>query len=158
MRPFALNPDDGRTFENPTGGAITFKATAEQTGGAVTAIEGTAAPGEGPPLHEHEQDELIHVLEGTYRVKLGDEMVDAPTGAFVFIPRGTPHTWQNVGDGLARFLAAIMPASPGFEEFFVRYADLPAKERGAEAFARISAETGAMDVVGPPLAESDPLG
>ena len=45
----------------------------EACGGALTAIEATAAPGEGPPLHVHRDlDELIYTLEGTYRVKLGN--------------------------------------------------------------------------------------
>ena len=83
-------------------------------------------------------------------------MIEALPGSFVFIPRNTPHTWQNVGEGRARFLATIFPASVEFEEFFRRYAELPPEERGVEAFSRLAAETGAMEVIGPPLAQSDP--
>jgi hypothetical protein len=50
-----------------------------------------------------------------------------------------------------------MPAAVAFEEFFKRYAQLPAEERGVDAFARLAAEKKAFEVVGPPLAESDPL-
>jgi hypothetical protein len=50
-----------------------------------------------------------------------------------------------------------MPAATAFEEFFTRYAQLPVEERGVEAFARLAAETSAFRVVGPPLAQSDPL-
>ena len=91
------------------------------------------------------------------RVKLGATLREVPAGSFVFIPRGTPHTWQNVGAEPLRFFASIMPAAVAFEEFFKRYAQLPAEERGAEAFARVAAETQAFEVVGPPLSESDPL-
>ena len=85
----------------------------------LTVIEGTAAPGEGPPLHVHrDQDETIYVLKGRYRVRLGERDVDAPAGAFVFIPRGTPHTWQNVGAEVARFVATLAPADVRFERFF----------------------------------------
>ncbi len=156
--PLATAPAEGLTIQNPLGGALTFKATGEQSGGAVTAVEATNRPGDGPPLHVHEQDELIYFLDGSFRTRLGDEIVESPPGAFVFIPGATPHTWQNVGAAPARFFAAIMPASPGFEAFFVRYARLPADARGPEAFARVADETGAMHVVGPPLAESHPLG
>jgi quercetin dioxygenase-like cupin family protein len=152
---FSYGPGQGFAVENPTGAMTTFKAMAEACGGALTALEGTAAPGEGPPLHVHpSQDELIYTLEGTYRVKLGDQLFDAPVGAFIFIPRGTPHTWQNVGDALARFFAAFVPASPEFEEFFVRFAELPSDARGPAAFARLAHETRAMEVVGPPLGNS----
>ena len=157
MRPFALAPADGTTVENPTGGVTTFKATSDQSSGGLTVIEGVSAPGEGPPLHVHrEQDEFIYTLDGTFRVRLGDDLIEALPGSFVFIPRNTPHTWQNIGDGSARFIATLSPASVEFEEFFLRYADLPPAERGPEAFGRLAAEMGAMEVSGPPLAQSHP--
>ncbi len=158
MRPFTLAPGEGTSVENPTGGVTTFKATSDQSGGGLTAIEGVSAPGEGPPLHVHrEQDEFIYTLDGTFRVRLGDDLIEALPGSFVFIPRNTPHTWQNVGVEPLRFFATIMPAAVAFEEFFKRYAQLPAEERGVKAFARLATETKAFEVVGPPLAESDPL-
>jgi quercetin dioxygenase-like cupin family protein len=150
--PFHVAPGEGPSVENPTGGRLTFKAMADATRGALTAIEATAAPGEGPPLHVHrDQDETIYVLDGRYLVKLGERYVDAPAGAFVFIPRGTPHTWQNVGTDVARFVATLAPADPKFERFFVSYSQLRPDERGVDAFARVARETQAMEVVGPPL-------
>jgi len=158
VEPVSVARGEGLSVENPAGGTITFKLLSEESAGALTVIEATAAPGEGPPLHLHsDQDELIYTLDGEFRIKLADELIDAPAGTFVFIPRGTPHTWQNVGDARARFFATIMPAATGFEQFFMRYAALPPRERGLLAFARLSHETQAMEVVGPPLAQSDPI-
>jgi hypothetical protein len=104
-------------------------------------------------MHRH-QDETIYTLDGRFRVKLAETFIDAPPGSFVFIPRGTPHTWQNVSDAPARFFATIMPASIRFEQFFVRYSRLPRGERGPEAFARLAHQTEAFEVLGPPLANS----
>ena len=157
MRQVILAPDEGLSVENPMGGQFTFKITSDESDGAVTAIETFIVRPEGPPLHVHEQDEVIYVLAGSLRVKLGDTLREAPAGSFVFIPRGTPHTWLNVGAEPLRFFATIMPAAVAFEEFFKRYAELPADERGLEAFARLATETKAFDVVGPPLAEPDSL-
>jgi quercetin dioxygenase-like cupin family protein len=157
MRDLILAPDEGLSVDNPLGGLFTFKITSDESEGALTAIETFVVRQEGPPLHVHEQDELIYTLAGSMRVKLGDTLREAPAGSFVFIPRGTPHTWQNVGAEPLRFFATIMPAALAFEEFFKRYAQLPAEERGVEAFARVAAETQGFEVVGPPLAESDPL-
>ena len=158
MRPFALAPGDGTSVENPTAGITTFKAVSDQSDGALTAIEGVSAPGEGPPLHVHrEQDEFIYTLAGAFRVRLGDVLIEAPPGSFVFIPRNTPHTWQNVGDGHSRLVATLIPASVEFETFFHRYAALSPEERGVEAFSRLAAETRAIEVLGPPLAQSHPL-
>jgi oxalate decarboxylase/phosphoglucose isomerase-like protein (cupin superfamily) len=50
------------------------------------------------------------VLEGEVRFKLGDEIQTGPTGSYVFIPRATPHAWQNVGDGPARMLFHFTPS------------------------------------------------
>ena len=155
--PFVFAPGEGLSVENPVGGITTFKAMADACGGTMTAIEGLAAPGEGPPLHLHRaQDELIYTLEGAFRIKLGEELFEAPPGSFVFIPRGTPHTWQNISRAPSRLFAALFPAATEFEQFFVRYAELPPDERGPSAFARIAEETRAMEVVGPPLAQSNP--
>ena len=157
MRGLLLAPGEGLSVENPVGGILTFKITSDESEGALTAIETFVVRQEGPPLHVHDQDEVIYILAGSLRVKLGESLRGAPAGSFVFIPRGTPHTWQNVGAEPLRFFATIMPAATAFEEFFKRYAQLPAEERDVEAFARLAAETKAFEVVGPPLAESDPL-
>lgn len=150
-------PGEGMAVENPVGGVLTFKITSDVSSGALTALETVAAPQEGPPLHLHDEDELIYTLEGELRGKIGDALYQAPPGSFVFIAHGTPHTWQNVGAEPARFFAAVLPAATAFEAFFIRYAQLPAAERGVDAFTRLAAETAAFRVVGPPLAQSDPL-
>lgn len=157
VRPFALSPDEGFAVESPTGGVISFKLASEECGGALTAAEAVSPPGEGPPLHVHAEDELIYVVDGTIRVKVGEDLVEVTPGGFVFLAHDSPHTWQNIGAVDARFFIVIVPAAKGFEEFFRRYADLPPSECGVEAFARIAAETKAFEVVGPPLAVSDPL-
>ena len=109
-------------------------------------------------MHVHrEQDEFIYTLDGTFRVRLGDDLIEAPPGSFVFIPRNTPHTWQNVCAVHSRFVATLIPASVEFEAFFHCYANLTPEDRGVEAFSRLAAETGAMEVLGPPLARSHPL-
>jgi len=99
-------------------------------------------------------DEIFYALEGFFRFKLDGELRDAPAGTLAFIPKGVEHTWQNVGDEPARLLIVTAPA--GFERFFELFAQIPADASPADEFRRIGAEIG-MPVVGPPLAESDPL-
>ena len=69
MRQLILAPGEGLSVENPVGGILTFKITSDESAGAVTAIETVAAPHEGPPLHVHDEDEVIYTLDGTFRVK-----------------------------------------------------------------------------------------
>ena len=60
------------------------------------------------PLHLHRNDdEAWYVLEGTLCVRVGNEVVEAPAGSAVFVPRGTPHTYWNPGPGLVRYLLVM---------------------------------------------------
>jgi quercetin dioxygenase-like cupin family protein len=146
-------PGHGQLFENPLGGEIVFKARGPQTRGSLTAFEAVNSPGQGPPYHVHETlDEVIYVLEGTLRVRLADRVERAEAGTFVFVPRGTPHTWEACGDEPVRILVVVTPA--GLETFFER----TAAEGGGQAddaFGRFGGED--LSVVGPPLAVSHPL-
>lgn len=154
--PVFLGPGEGLAIgRTPVGGSLTFKVRGEQTGGALAAFESVAAPGEGPPLHRHEnEDEIWYALDGSFRVRLGDEVRAAPAGTFLFIPKQAVHTWQNVGREPARLLVIVVPA--GLERFFERFADVPADASPAAAFRTLGAEFG-MIVVGPPLSESHPI-
>jgi quercetin dioxygenase-like cupin family protein len=154
-RAIVVGPGEGQTVDNPAGGGLTYKARSRQTGGALTVWESTAAPGEGPPLHLHvNEDEFMYVLEGRLRLRLDATDHTAPAGSFAFIPRGVPHTWRNAGDDHARILFVFTPASPGMERFFERSANLPDDTRMADAFRTLASDAG-MNVLGPPLAQSD---
>ena len=151
--PVFQRPGEGAAVDNPLGADVVFKARGEQTDGTLTAFETVVGPGDGPPLHTHANEgESVYVLDGEMRFKLGAEIQAAPAGSFVFIPRGAPHTWQNVGDGPARILIHFTPS--GMERFFDGFAALEAP--GPAAFETVGAEVG-VDVVGPPLAQSDPV-
>jgi quercetin dioxygenase-like cupin family protein len=112
-----VDPTDGARIEGPVGGPLTFKVRGAQTHGVLTALENVIPPGQGPPLHTHaREDESWYVIEGELRFKLGSEIHRAPAGSFVFVPRGTPHCFQNAADAPARILVMFTPA--GMERFF----------------------------------------
>jgi len=153
MRALAVGPSQAETVRSPIGGDVVYLARGEQTGGALTALKVSVPPGEGPPLHRHtREEEWVYVLDGQLRWKLDDDLRTTTAGSSVFIPRGLPHCFQNVGEGPARMLITFTPA--GMEGFFDRLAELTAFD--LDAFTRAAAEHG-MEVVGPTLAESDPL-
>ena len=61
-------------------------------------------------LHvHHSDDEAWYVLEGTLGFCVGDDEVKAGPGAAVFVPRGTPHSFWNAGDGQARYVLVMPP-------------------------------------------------
>jgi len=114
-------------------------------------------PGFSPPLHVHQrEDESFYVLEGELTMRCGDRTFEARPGAFVFLPRGVPHTFVVEGDRPARMLTLI---TPGGGEAFFREAGRPAESDGLPPAAPpdIAAlkRAGAMfgsEIVGPPMA------
>jgi quercetin dioxygenase-like cupin family protein len=151
--PIHRRPGDDVAIANPVGGEITFMVRGEHTGGRLTALETIAAPGEGPLLHTHAgEDEGLLIVDGRFRFRLGDRLEQASIGSFVYVPRGVPHTWQNIGVGPGRMFVIFTPS--GMERFFDAFAALEAPDR--DAFAQAGVDAG-MSVVGPPLSESHPL-
>lgn len=155
QRPIVLDAGSGQTIQGPAGGPLTFKVRGAATAGALTAFENVIAPGDGPPLHTHDREgESWYIVEGALRFKIGNELHAASTGAFVYVPPGTPHCFQNIGQTPARILVLFSPA--GMEAFFDRFAELPPGPVDPEVFATLGGGAG-MTVLGPPLAVSDPI-
>ena len=149
----AIGAGEGERIRSPLGGDVTQILRGEHSNGELAALEAINGPGEGPPLHVHtREEETVYVLEGEFRWKLGDELSVTGPGSFVFMPRGVSHTWQVIGEGDGRMLVTFFPA--GMEGFFDRLSSMT--EFDLDTFSAAAAEHG-MEVVGPPLAQSDPL-
>jgi quercetin dioxygenase-like cupin family protein len=101
---------------------IVFKIKGSQTGGLFSIVEHPLAPRAlGAAMHRHaNEDECSFVIEGRVGAKLGDEVVEAGPGDYIYKPRGQWHTFWNATDEPARVLEIITPA--GFEDYF---AELP---------------------------------
>jgi mannose-6-phosphate isomerase-like protein (cupin superfamily) len=94
----------------------TAKAVSEDTDGAFTLFELTAAPQFGPPPHiHHREDEVYYVLEGEFEFLDNDRAFTAGAGSFVYLPKGRLHMHRNAGDTPAKALVLNTPA--GLEEF-----------------------------------------
>ena len=114
----AYVPPDGGESVWLVGDLIEVRLSAEDTGGAYSMIEETTPPGGGPPPHLHaNEDEAFCVLEGEVEFLLGEDTVPAGVGTCVHAPKGTLHTFRNVGTSPSRVLAVITPG--GFEGFFL---------------------------------------
>jgi len=77
------------------------------------------AGGAGAPPHVHAAaEEGFYLLEGELAMRLGDQQINAAAGAFVLVPRGLPHSFDNPGRSPARYLVIWIPAEAGayFEE------------------------------------------
>ena len=75
------------------------------------------------PLHRHtREDEYSYVVKGRMGALLGDDVVYAEEGDYVYKPRNQWHTFWNAGDEPCRILEIISPA--GFERFFEELSDM----------------------------------
>lgn len=111
-----LNPKEGEFF-TIIGGGVRLLADGSATGGQCTIFEGPIPPGEGPPLHKHtREDEMFYVLEGRFKIRIGERTFIAEPGSFALAPRGTLHAFRNVGSTLGRLYIVCTPA--GIEEPF----------------------------------------
>ena len=68
------------------------------------------APGGAPPMHTHEGEEAHVLLEGKILYALGDEIFTIDGPYIVNIPPMVPHSFMNLGDGLAE-LVVIFPTN-----------------------------------------------
>jgi mannose-6-phosphate isomerase-like protein (cupin superfamily) len=88
------------------GDLYTFKLTGE----ALSVTELTAFPQNGPPPHIHVgEDESFWVLDGEFSVLLGERTLRAGPGAFVHVPKGTLHTYKNIGNTPGRMIVLLTP-------------------------------------------------
>lgn len=114
-RPIHLPPGEGKAFWLAAD-LHTFKAVGEDTGGAFTLVEITAAPHSGPPPHvHHREDETYYILDGEFEFLDEDRAFTAGVGSCVYLPRGRPHAHKNAGGAPARALVLTTPS--GIEKF-----------------------------------------
>ena len=104
--------------------AMSWRATASETGEALTLGEGLWQPGGfGPLPHIHpESDEAFYVIEGAFDFRVGDHTIRGDRGDFLFVPRGTLHSFSPVSDTPARALFLYTPGAAGVEKYFAELA------------------------------------
>jgi mannose-6-phosphate isomerase-like protein (cupin superfamily) len=144
---FVVLPDRAPRFSGPQGreaDVTELLATRDQTGGALGLFRQTIAPKSGPPLHIHRaEDEFFYVVSGEFNFKLGDRIMSVPARSIVFVPRGTAHTFKNVGTEPGVLLVGVTPG--GLEKMF-------AERQGVDAETNHALmKKHKMEEVGPPL-------
>lgn len=95
--PVILTPGAGRSYAMGRIDAV-FKADGAETGQGYSISEWWLEPNtQGPGAHSHPEDDIFYVIAGTMSVRVGDDWVDATPGAFVLIPGGVVHDFENRG-------------------------------------------------------------
>jgi mannose-6-phosphate isomerase-like protein (cupin superfamily) len=144
-----LSTNEGEITFEASGEYWIWKATAETTDGLYDQAVTITLPQVGPPEHTHQQEELLYILEGTYRVKLGEQVFTASAGTFVRIPGGVSHAWRSLTAG--KMLVTFLPG--GLRGFFEELRPLYlAPQLDMHALTALAARYGLV-VTGPPLTD-----
>ena len=136
-------PGEGESFELGRGVHVVIKVTGETTGGLFAVVEHPVEPGGLVENHTHtKEDECFYVSEGEVGVLVGDEVITAPAGTWVYAPRRIEHAFWNAGSTPARVLHIYSPA--GFEHFFEQTEGLVAPDGSfdEEGFERLAERYG----------------
>ena len=107
--PVIVAPGKGRPY--PMGSVhATFKADGSETRGRYSISEWWLEPyTRGPGAHQHEEDDVFYMLEGTMSFFVGGKWIDAPAGTLVIAPASTPHDFENRTGRRAGFLNVSVP-------------------------------------------------
>lgn len=97
---------------------VHWKINGEATNGLFSVVHHPLAPRAlAAPLHYHQmEDEYSFVLKGKLGALLGEDVVVAGPGQWVFKPRHQWHTFWNAGEEPCELIEVISPA--GFENYF----------------------------------------
>jgi quercetin dioxygenase-like cupin family protein len=142
MNPTITLPGEGKVL-SAFGDEVTVLLSSTQTGGAFTMVQIVTPPGGGPPPHYHNnEDEWFFVQQGRVEFFIEGAWQEVPAGTAAFMPRGSIHTFRNVGETPLHMMVHVAPA--GFEVFFERIAELFQNSAGPDMarVIEISAEHG----------------
>ncbi len=138
-----LEPDGGERLKFLGESHMRLKIDGGDTGDALSFYEYVSQPGvTGPPQHiHHGHDETFYVVDGIYAFTFGAEQVTAEPGAFLYVPRGRPHTFRNCGHTPGRIVGTFAPAA--FAEYFRELAEIiertgapPDRQEWADLYGR----------------------
>lgn len=153
--PIIRQRNEGELMWFAGGGAVRWKATSDETGGAFMLFEDDMEQGKVTPLHVHPlEDEALYILEGELLIDLAGARHTVGADGFAFLPRGVPHAFIVTSDGGARIIGW---QTPGTGERFYRDAGEPVEEiedaaRPADfdRLRAVAAQSPSIEILGPP--------
>lgn len=145
--PFLIGPPDGRS--RPW--RVITDGTDSAGIGFGDARIPAGAPGPGRHVHTHE-DEAIYVVSGILTVEVGEQRYEAGPETLIWLPRGVPHVFANLGADEVRTVGVFN--STGLARMFAEqdayFASLTGPPDPA-VLLEIGLRHGVHRVEGPPL-------
>jgi len=139
---------------------VTIRVSTSDGPDGISVLEHRMPYGSSPPFHLHRtEDELFHILEGEFRLRIQEQELRVGPGTIVLAPKGVPHTYRVESAQGGRCLTITVRGD--FERFvraMSRPAELPELPKPAglpsadamQALRATAAQYG-IEFVGPPL-------
>ncbi len=98
-----IHPDEVARFARG-GGVATIPYVGKWNSDRATVTTGQTVfqPGTGLPLHSHNVEESVLILEGEATAEIAGEFFDLEAGQATWVPAGVPHRFFNRGQGVMR--------------------------------------------------------
>lgn len=106
------------------GGLYEVLLSSDESDGKQVIIQFTVPVGAAPPLHIHDCDETVYVIEGTAKYHIGGETFEGGPGSVFYIPAGVEEFFEPTSQ-----LKIIGVYSGGTVDKFFAEAGEPAKAR-----------------------------
>lgn len=100
-----LQPGTLRRFGNSL---VAIKLSSANSADGISIIEQWMPFGDSPPKHfHHREDEVFHILQGSLRLAIGDNVIIASSGDTLVAPKNIPHTFRADNPSGAHFLTIV---------------------------------------------------
>ena len=104
-------------------------AGGEDTENKYGLMDVTVLPKNGAKSHIHSrEDEVFYVIDGQFDLQYGENSIRATNGFHLFMKRGIPHSFKNIGNNEGKILIMFIPAGCEklYEELGIPVTDLKA--------------------------------
>jgi quercetin dioxygenase-like cupin family protein len=98
--------------------------------GRLAVVERIGRRGEMTPLHQHPEEEIVHVMEGELTLMVDGERIELRVGDVYAAPHATPHALV-VESERARYVSATVVRSAARYEDFLRAVAVPVEASAA---------------------------
>ncbi|MEU0169596.1 cupin domain-containing protein [Streptomyces iakyrus] len=98
-----IHPDEVERFDRG-GGVATLPYVGKWNSGTAVITTGQTVfqPGTGLPLHSHNVEESVLILEGEATAEIDGRLFDLEAGQATWVPAGIPHRFFNRGQDVMR--------------------------------------------------------
>ncbi|MGW0840940.1 cupin domain-containing protein [Streptomyces sp. NPDC002787] len=98
-----IRPDEVERFDRGGGvSTIPYVGRWNSEKAVITTGQTVFQPGTGLPLHSHNVEESVLILEGEATAEIDGELFDLEPGQATWVPAGMPHRFFNRGEGVMR--------------------------------------------------------